>query len=47
MLEAADISQSAEDAREELERLFLFSVSWAIGGLLERDDRSRCGTILL
>lgn len=39
MLESSDISQSPEDAREELERLFLFSISWALGGLLEPDER--------
>lgn len=41
MLESSDISQSLDDAREELERLFLFSVSWALGGLLEPDERSK------
>ncbi len=41
MLESSDISQSPEDAHEELERLFLFSVSWALGGLLEPDERSK------
>lgn len=41
MLESSDISQSPEDAQEELERLFLFSVSWALGGLLEPDERSK------
>ncbi|CAN0142261.1 unnamed protein product, partial [Pylaiella littoralis] len=41
MLESSDISQSLEDATEELERLFLFSVSWALGGLLEPDERSK------
>ena len=41
MLESSDISQSPDDAREELERLFLFSVSWALGGLLEPDERSK------
>lgn len=40
MLESSDISQSLEDAREELERLFLFSISWALGGLLEPDERA-------
>lgn len=39
MLESSDISQSPEDAMEELERLFLFSISWALGGLLEPDER--------
>ncbi|CAM9783470.1 unnamed protein product [Ectocarpus sp. 6 AP-2014] len=39
MLESSDMSQSPEDARDELERLFLFSVSWALGGLLEPDER--------
>lgn len=41
MLESSDISQSPEDTREELERLFLFSVSWALGGLLEPDERMK------
>lgn len=41
MLETADLSQSPGDAQEELERLFLFSISWAIGGLMEPDDRFR------
>lgn len=41
MLETADLSESSEDVREELERAFLFSVSWALGGLLEPEDRSR------
>lgn len=41
MLDSSDISQSPEDAREELERLFLFSVSWALGGLLEPDERPK------
>lgn len=41
MLETADLSQSHSDAQEELERLFLFSVSWALGGLMEPDDRLR------
>ncbi|CBN78680.1 dynein heavy chain [Ectocarpus siliculosus] len=39
MLESSDMSQSPEDAQGELERLFLFSVSWALGGLLEPDER--------
>lgn len=41
MLDSSDISQSPEDAKEELERLFLFSVSWALGGLLEPDERPK------
>lgn len=41
MLDAADLSQSSDDATEELERIFLFSISWAVGGLLEPDDRLR------
>lgn len=44
MLETADLSQSSEDASAELERLFLFSISWAIAGLLEPDGRLRCET---
>lgn len=41
MLDTADLSQGSDDATEELERMFLFSISWAVGGLLEPDDRSR------
>ena len=41
MLDTADLSQGSDDANEELERIFLFSISWAVGGLLEPDDRSR------
>ncbi|CAN0438897.1 unnamed protein product, partial [Laminaria digitata] len=44
MLDTADLSQSPDDATEELERIFLFSISWAVGGLLEPDDRSRYHT---
>lgn len=42
MLETADLSQNSEDAAAELERLFLFSISWAVAGLLEPGDRLRC-----
>lgn len=41
MLDAADLSQSLDDVAGQLERIFLFSISWALGGLLEPDGRLR------
>ncbi|CAM9139333.1 unnamed protein product, partial [Choristocarpus tenellus] len=41
LMEMADFSESAADMGRELERLFLFSMSWSVGGLMEPEDRFR------
>jgi dynein heavy chain len=41
LLGSAELSISEADLSGELERLFLFSISWSIGGLLSPDDRTK------
>ncbi|CAM9240120.1 unnamed protein product [Discosporangium mesarthrocarpum] len=41
LMETADLSESSSDMEGELERLFLFSMTWSLGGLLEPEDRLR------
>ncbi|OQR97844.1 dynein heavy chain, outer arm [Achlya hypogyna] len=40
VLATAELSDTAE-VEIEIERLFLFSLAWAVGGLYEQDDRAR------
>jgi dynein heavy chain len=39
LLSVSDLAPIADDLAVELERIFLYSVSWSIGGLLETEDR--------
>ncbi|KDO29332.1 hypothetical protein SPRG_05868 [Saprolegnia parasitica CBS 223.65] len=45
VIASAELSESAE-VEIELERLFLFSLAWAVGGLYEQDDRQRLSDYL-
>ena len=39
LLGEADLASTPADLEIELERIFLYSITWGIGGLLEADDR--------
>ena len=39
LLEIADLTNNHTELRVEVERLFLFAITWGIGGLLETEDR--------
>jgi dynein heavy chain len=39
LLDDCDLSESLEDVAGEIERVFLFSLAWTVGGLLESEDR--------
>ncbi|KAJ1446978.1 dynein heavy chain and region D6 of dynein motor-domain-containing protein [Pelagophyceae sp. CCMP2097] len=41
VLQTAELSESRNDAAEELDRLVLFALSWGVAGLLEADDRRK------
>ena len=39
LMEVSDLSSSSTAIQIEIERLFLYSLTWAMGGILEPDDR--------
>lgn len=41
LLSVADLAPTSDALAAELERLFIYAVSWSIGGLLEVDDRRK------
>lgn len=47
LLECSELSDSPPDLELELERLFSFALAWAIGGVLELDDRRRLHEYLI
>jgi dynein heavy chain len=46
LLSEADLSESPADLGSELERLFLFSITWSVGGLLNPEDREKFDQML-
>ncbi len=47
LLEISDLASSNEALAGELERLFLYTVCWSVGGLLETEDRSKFSEYLV
>ena len=41
LLANADLTTNPDDLLKEIERLFLYAVTWSVGGLLEMDDRAK------
>jgi dynein heavy chain, axonemal len=46
LLAGANLSDSVSDLTDELEKIFLFCLTWSVGGLLETEDRSRMDAYL-
>lgn len=47
LLESSDLSNNPTILSVELERIFLYSVAWSVGGILEHDDRIKFTAYLL
>ena len=47
LLEVCDLSPVADDMRLELESVFLYSLAWSLGGVLEIEDRFKFSVQLL
>ena len=39
LLSVADLATHPDELRREVERLFLYAITWSLGGLLEKEDR--------
>ncbi len=46
LLNDCELSESLSDVAGEIERLFLFSLAWTVGGLLEFEDRLKLDAYL-
>ncbi|DBA03213.1 TPA: hypothetical protein N0F65_003933 [Lagenidium giganteum] len=46
LLTSSELSEAAADLEVEIERLFIFALSWALGGVLEYEDRIRIHSYL-
>jgi dynein heavy chain len=46
LIDISDLSSSPEILALEIERIFLYSLAWSVGGVLESDDREKFTTYL-